>query len=248
MLRVGFSLQKGGVGKTTLSGNVAAALSDKLKTVILDCDPQGNCSSWLLKDPMTYELADVLLEKVSAGRALIEIKPGLSMLGTFGLNGQLQAFADLGMVNKPFIFANLCEELEGLGFEAAIFDLSPGLGILERYVILAMHEVVTPLTPEFFSLDGIEIFTNELGKINRDYKRQVRHRRIIANGVNRSFRRHRVVYEEFMGKDFQLFTVPQDAKLAESQFYHQSIFQYEPESKSVPALREIAAALAEEVA
>jgi chromosome partitioning protein len=245
MRRIAFTIQKGGTGKTTLAGNTAFALAKKSKTVLIDGDPQGNTSSWLLKEAPPHELADVLLGTVALEQALVPLTPKLSILPTFGVDGSLQQFADTKMVSQPFVFDDLCDGIAKLDFDFAIFDLSPGMSLLERYVILAMDEVITPLTPEFFSLDGIQIFSNELRKINANYRRKVRHDRIVANMVNKSFRRHTAIYEQFTQLDFELFTVGQDAKLAESQLYHQSIFEYCPESKAVPEIEKLAKALRE---
>ena len=60
MIKVAFHIQKGGTGKTTLAGNVSYALSKNKKTILIDCDPQGNASSWFLVENPPYELADVL--------------------------------------------------------------------------------------------------------------------------------------------------------------------------------------------
>ena len=61
---IAFHLQKGGVGKTSVCGALAcqSALSGK-RTLMIDCDPQGNLSSWFLKEAPKYELSDVLQGK-----------------------------------------------------------------------------------------------------------------------------------------------------------------------------------------
>ena len=243
MKSIAFAIQKGGTGKTTLAGNVAHALSRKRKTLIVDADPQGNLSSWLLKETPEHELADLLMEDCSLLDAVAELGKNLYILPTFSLDGNLQAFSDMRMISKPHIFEKLCRQIEGEGFDFAIVDLGPGMGLLEKYVILAMDEVITPLTREFFSRDGIEIFRNELRKINEDYERKVKHRKIVANMVNRSFRRHQAICEQFEQMAYSIFTVRQDSKIAESQIYHQSIFDYSPSSKSVPEIERIASSI-----
>lgn len=245
MRKVAFYLQKGGVGKTTLAGNVAYAASAAKRTVLIDADPQGNSTSWLLREPPEHELADVLAGHSTAQSALVEISENLSILPTFTIGGDLQNFADWKIGSQPFIFDDLCETLAASGFELAIFDLSPGLRLLEKYVILAMDEVVTPLTPEFFSIDGIEIFTTALANINKDFRRNVQHRVIVANQMNRSFRRHRMIHDKFSSLEHVMFTVPQDAKIAEAQLAHETIFTYDPESRAIPALRKLATAIIE---
>ena len=58
MKSIAFHIQKGGTGKTSCSGSIAAGLARKgHKTILVDCDQQGNASSWFLTNPIDYELA-----------------------------------------------------------------------------------------------------------------------------------------------------------------------------------------------
>jgi len=244
MKRIAVAIQKGGTGKTTLAGNLGYALANmEYRTALVDCDPQGNLTSWLCTEPPKSELADVLSGSVTAESALVQIREDLAILPTFGIDGSLQSLADMALVSKPYIFDDLCKKLERLGFAYVVFDLSPGMSLLEKYVILAADEVITPLTPEFFSLDGIEIFANELQKINRDYRRKVKHTKIVANAVNRSFRRHTAIYDRLAALNYELFTIGQDSRLAESQLYHETIFTYASDSRTIPEIQRLAQAL-----
>lgn len=116
---------------------------------------------------------------------------------------------------------------------------------LEKCVLLAMDEVITPLTPEFFSVDGIVIFNHELQKLNKAYRKNVQHKKVVCNGLNKNFCRHNAFYSQFDGFEKTLFTVPQDAKLAESQAVNKSIFEYAPRSKSIPEIERLTSSLME---
>lgn len=165
MKQLAFHIQKGGVGKTTLSGNIAWLLSQTQKVALIDCDPQGNISSWFLKEAPPHELADVLQGSVEVSEALVDITDNLSILPTFSLDGVLKQYAETRLNDEPFIFEELGEELNDLGYDTVIYDLSPGMSRLEKSVLIAMDEVIVPLTPEYFSVDGITIFNNELQKL-----------------------------------------------------------------------------------
>ena len=233
MYKIAFHIQKGGVGKTTLSGNMGYSLALKgKKTVLIDVDPQGSLSTWFLSNAPAYELASVLNEKTDVSSALVKLNDNLWIIPTFGLEVNLKDFSETQLFRKPNTFSNLVKELAKLDFEFAIFDLSPGMSLLEMSVIAAMNEVITPLTPEYFSLDGIEIFTNHLKRINKDYEKSVKHRRIVINNINHSFRRHNTVLEAIQKKDYLLYTIAQDAKIAESQQLQKPIFYY-PSSKTI---------------
>ena len=239
MKKIAFHIQKGGTGKTTISGNCAYCAGQSKKTILIDCDPQGNNSSWFVTETPKYELADVLKGNVKARETIINIAEDFYILPTFGLNGALKQYSESQLNDEPFIFDDLCGELEKLGFVIAIFDLSPGMSRLEKCVLLAVDEVITPLTPEYFSIDGVSIFTNELQKINKSFRRNVKHKKIVANNINQSFKRHNAFYRQFKDLDYELFSIAQDSKLAESQIYNKSIFEYYPASKTIPELKKL---------
>ena len=163
---VAFHLQKGGVGKTTISGTLAcqSALNGH-ETLIIDCDPQGNSSSWFLTNPPKYELADVLQGRCFVDDAILPIdsQEHLYILPTFGIGGTLKTYSETKLADEPYVLEDLIKEVSDK-FEHIVLDLSPGLGRLERSCLIASDEIVTPMTPEVFSLDGLEIFIDELAR------------------------------------------------------------------------------------
>ena len=155
----------------------------------------------------------------------------------------LKQYAETRLNDEPSILEELVKELSSLGFDPAIFDLSPGMSRLEKSVLLAMDQVVLPLTPEYFSVDGITIFNSELRKLNKNFRRSVRFDRIVCNAINHSFRRHRDSVAALEDLDDELYLVPQNARLAESQIRHKSASAYDHRAKAVPQLRRLADSL-----
>ncbi len=244
MRTIAFHIQKGGSGKSSLSGNVAYGLSERANTIMVDCDPQGNLSSWFLTEAPSHELCDVLTGKVETREAVVQIKDKLSIIPTFAIGGNLKNYAESKLVDEPFIFEDLGESLKELGFEYCIFDLSPGMSRLEKSVLLACDEVITPLTPEYFSLDGIEIFSDHLQKINKGYRKSIQHSKIVINMMNRSFKRHNLIHGRIInGNAYDFFTVGQDSKIAEAQLHNKTIFEYYKKSKAINDLNKLIAAL-----
>ena len=209
---VAFALQKGGVGKTSISGNVARLASKHQKTLLVDADPQGSLSSWLVSDSPAHELADVLRGTVTLREAILELGPRLGLVPTFGLGGSLEDFAENALEKEPFVFEELGAEAGRLGYELVIYDAHPGKTRLERCVVIGSGEVISPLTPEYLSLDGIEIFKGFLAEVQKGFRRTVRHDRLVLNMVNASFRRHAIYQEKIRALGFELFEVPQDSR------------------------------------
>jgi cellulose biosynthesis protein BcsQ len=244
MKKICFYIQKGGVGKTSVSGTVAANLARKgKKTVFLDCDPQGNASSWYCGETIEHDRADVLARRASIAQAIQPVAPSLSMVPVVAIGGTLKEWAETKLQQNPKAFEFLNQDLAAQGFEYAVFDCSPSFSQLERALIAEADEVINPLSPEFFSVDGIEIFLAELRKIEDAYRRKIRNDKIVLNMVNKSFARHRE-FQRVIGKlNYQVYTIPQDAKIAECQIAHKSLYDYAPGAKSIDGFEALTAAI-----
>lgn len=213
-------LQKGGVGKTTMSGSIAFELTKRGKTILVDVDPQGNSSSWLLKEAPKYELADVLQGRTELKDAIVQAG-AISIIPSFGLDGELKTYGENKLADEPFIFCDLVDELAKLGYEYVIFDLSPGMGRLEKAALVASDEVISPIIPDEFSLDGIEIFANELKKLNKAFRKEVIHRKIIINGYDKRISIHKDVFNAAMeAKGFQKYVIVADPAFRKAQAAH----------------------------
>lgn len=236
---IGYHLQKGGVGKTTLSVSTAYSISKRYKTVLVDADPQGNSSNWLV-DPkkVSYELADVLCERVSPDKAIVQVRDNLDMLPTFSLDGELKLYGENQLSREPFVFIDLCESLEELGYQGAVFDLSPGMSQLERCVLMATNEVVVPMMPDIFSLDGLETFSNEVRKIEKGFKRKITYNRLVINALNRSIKQHREIYQEALNTTYITYTVGQDPVFRKAQAEHVPAQEMDGKNKMKPEVRE----------
>ncbi|GHV31046.1 hypothetical protein AGMMS4952_19000 [Spirochaetia bacterium] len=244
MKKLCFYIQKGGVGKTSISGNVADAIA-RLghKTVIVDCDPQGNASSWLCLEKLEKDIAHVLSGTAQAADVIREITPNLFLLPAIVIGGDLKKWSETELIQNPKAFEFLNEDLAKLGFELAVYDCSPSFSQLERAVLAEMDEVINPLTPEFFSIDGIETFTYELGKIEKAHRRTITNNKIVVNMMNLSFARHREFHKELSKLNYRIFTIPQDSKVAECQIAHQPVCHFARSARAVPEFEAIAKAI-----
>jgi cellulose biosynthesis protein BcsQ len=244
MKKLCFYIQKGGVGKTSISGNVADTIA-RLghKTILVDCDPQGNASSWLYPETPEKDIAHVLDGTAQAAEVIREIAPNLFLLPVIAIGGGLKKWSETELIQNPKAFEFLNDDLAKLGFEVAIYDCSPSFSQLERAVIAEMDEVINPLIPEFFSIDGIETFTYELAKIEKAHRRTIINNKIVVNMMNRSFLRHKEFRQELGKLNYQIFTIPQDSKVAECQIAHHAVYYFTRSARAIPEFEAIAKAI-----
>ena len=216
MKTVAFHLQKGGVGKTTLSGTVAAQAATVGRTLLVDCDPQGSVSSWFLKD-VKQELSDVLNGNEYTHGAICNISENFDILPTVGLDGGLKLYGEAKLCHEPFVFCDLMDTIKELQYEFVIADLSPGMGMLEKAILIACDEVVTPMTPEVFSLDGILIFANQLQKLGKTMKRAPKHSIVVVNAFDGRIRQHCEIEKITRELEYKVIMIPVDPVFRKSQ-------------------------------
>jgi len=216
---IAFHLQKGGVGKTTISGTLACQSAlDGYETLLIDVDPQGNASSWFLKEAPKFELADVIQGNCYSDEAIVPLAmiPHMSILPTFGIGGTLKNYSETKLAEEPYVLQDLIGELSK-NYEHIILDLSPGLGRLERSALIAVDEVITPMTPEVFSLDGLEIFITELNKFKKNLRSNVKHSRIVINSFDERIKQHRDIYDAACKGSFEVYKIPVDPLFRKAQ-------------------------------
>jgi chromosome partitioning protein len=244
------AIQKGGTGKTSLSGNLARIIANKgVRVLLIDADPQGSLTSWVLTTTPAHELADVLMGKVTLPEAIVPIPQGgkdhLGLVPSFGIGGNLRVYAETAMVREPFICADLTAEAGRLGWDLILYDTHPGDTHLERGVILGCGETLMPVTLEYLSIDGIEIFKAFLREIEKGFRHRIKADKLVLSMVNRSFRRHGMYGERAQGLGYQVFEIAQDSKVPEAQIVHQFLSDYDPASKVIPELERLAGVLME---
>ena len=244
MKKICFHIQKGGVGKTSIAGTVAWDLARRgKKTVLVDCDPQANLTSWLYGADIDADLADALSRRAVLSQAVKPVTSSLFLVPTIAIGGALREWSETALPSEPKAFEFLTDDLAGMGFEYAVFDCSPSLSRLEKSVVAVTDEVINPLTPEFFSVDGIEIFLSELRKIETGYRRRIRNDKIVLNMINRSFAAHGTFQKALEKLNYRIFSIPQDRNIADCQTAHKSLFDYAPRTKSVEGFERITDAL-----
>lgn len=221
MKTTAFHLQKGGVGKTTLSVSTAWELANLgERTVLIDCDPQGNASSWLLEQAdlsPEHELADVLTGKVQPADAIIDLGNNLHCLPTFGLSSALKDYSLTGLASEPFIIADLVQQLD---FSHVILDMGPGFGAIERAALAATNEVILVMTAEYFAIDGIEVWAESARRLEKGMRIRLRYNKLVVNGLNRSISQMMEVYEQAQKLVKNCYTISTEPAFRKAQASH----------------------------
>jgi chromosome partitioning protein len=241
--------QKGGVGKTTTTVNVAASLASGKQTVlIVDLDPQGNATSGLGLDKegqkTTYE---VLLGNTHLADAVQETH--VNNLYILPANPNLAA-AELDIAGMPRREFRLSEELAAAAYDYVLIDCPPALGLLTINALTAANYLLIPVQTEYFALEGLGQL---LGTVQR--VRQATNPRLDLLGVVLTMYDKRTSLSEQVKAEIKthfgdkLFSsvVPRNIRLAEAPSYGKTIFEHDGWSKGARAYKAVAQELAKRI-
>jgi chromosome partitioning protein len=225
-------IQKGGTGKTTTAVSLAGVLSKRGKTLLVDCDPQGNATEWLVGNVQT-ELVQVLSGLKPLEEAILPTKQeGLFVLPTAALGGKpkLADYTRLtDQMDQIDTFYSIIRRAEECGYCYVVNDLGPHFGPLEQGAYLSADDIISVINPELLAVSGLEIFTTNLLHIKDVFKRSGyklgEYNKIVINMVNRSIKQHREVVESFPrdNPEFQFFIVPQEPAFRQALVNHEVV-------------------------
>jgi len=237
--------QKGGVGKTTTSVNLAAYMAKSgSRTLLVDIDPQGNASSGLGIDRSTIKRSvyDVLLDAMPVAEAALPTPiPGLSILpSTLDLAGaEIELMPRIA--REGFLRAALEPALAE--YEHILIDAPPSLGLLTLNVLVAADALIIPIQSEYYALEGISQLIKTIDLVRRQLNPKLSVARVIMTMHDTRIRLANQVVEEvlkYFGDTVSPTLIPRNVRLSEAPSHGLPIAVYSPRSTGAIAYQKIA--------
>lgn len=248
--------QKGGVGKTTTTVNVAAALAQKgLRVLVIDIDPQGNASTALGIDhhadvPSIY---DVVVDGDELG-SVIQRCPDVHNLwcvpATIDLAGAEIELVSL-VARESRLKTAITRHLESMGedcFDYILIDCPPSLGLLTVNAFVAATEVFIPIQCEYYALEGVSQLLNNIELIRKHLNPALSVSTILLTMYDARTRLSAQVAAEVRQHfpDQVLKTrIPRSVRISEAPSFGQTVITYDPSSTGALSYLEAATELAQ---
>ncbi len=240
--------QKGGVGKTTTTINLAAALVEQGKRVLLvDLDPQGNASTGLgieadNREFTTYEL---LLEDIDLGDVIQQTKTdGLFIIpATVDLSS-----ADMELISnekRSYLLHDALRQtpMDAYLFDYILIDCPPSLNLLTVNAMIAAHSVLVPLQSEFFALEGLSQLMLTIREVRQSGNKALRIEGVVLTMYDRRNNLSQQVEQDArntLGDVVFKTMIPRNVRVSEAPSFAMPVLDYDSTSKGAMAYRALA--------
>lgn len=241
--------QKGGVGKTTTAVNVAAGFARRgRRTLLIDCDPQGNATTGLgvAKQKLDFSLYELLAEAVDepgktglVERAIVPVVDCLDLIpATIDLAGAEPIL--MNAVGKELILREAIEPVRDQ-YDWIIMDAPPSLGLLTINILTAADSVLVPMQCEFYALEGLSQLLKTVDVVRRRINPGLKVARVLFTMHDQRSRSTQQVTDEvreYFGDKVSDVRIPRNVRLSESPSFGQAAVERYPTSKGASAYME----------
>jgi chromosome partitioning protein len=236
--------QKGGVGKTTTTVNLSAAVAKRgNKVLMIDTDPQGNATSGIgLDKENEYSVYDVLVNEVEIEKTLKQTQ--IKNLNICPSNINL-AGAEVELVSMMSREKRLKEQLDRIKdqFDYIFIDCPPSLGLITLNAFTASDSVLIPVQCEYFALEGLGQLMNTFNLVKKHLNKELSIEGAVLTMYDiRTNLANQVVKEVKKYFDNKVYktVIPRNVKLSEAPSYGMPIITYDPRSKGAKAYDKLA--------